>query len=147
MLRHLREEAGQSLPEAPDYEVHEVHACLLCQGERDKEAKRLSFSADKIMATRQHYISCLYDFGFFREKYYPTSENINEDGSLKDVLGTIYKYPCKLCPNSKDKDKFRKGVGYSEYTRHMAREHGGLEDVLRGHAEEKVRALVHKLRK
>ena len=146
-LKTWREEAGRALPEIPSYEVEEVHTCLLCHGEGEggKETRSLSFAPDKIRSTRYHYSSCLFDFGdgVYLEKYKPDPRNLNEDGSLNDLLGKVYKYTCEVCPKSK-KPRQR---GYKEYTTHQANNHGGLEEILMEHKDEKLRQLVSKLRK
>ena len=146
-LKTWREELGQTLPEIPSYEVEEVHTCLLCHGEGEggKETKSLSFAPDKIGSTRYHYSSCLFDFGdgVIQEKYKPNPRNLNEDGSLNDILGRIYKYTCEVCKPSKKPRQ----MGYKEFSTHMANHHGGLEEILMEHKDEKVRQLVSKLRK
>ena len=146
-LKTWREELGQTLPEIPSYEVEEVHTCLLCHGEGEggKETKSLSFAPDKIGSTRYHYSSCLFDFGdgVIQEKYKPNPRNLNEDGSLNDILGRIYKYTCEVCKPSKKPRQ----MGYKEFSTHMANHHGGLEEILSEHKDGKVRQLVSKLRK
>ena len=144
-LKNWREEAGQSLPDIPDYKVEEVHACLLCHGEGEKESRALSFEPDKVQSTRYHYASCLFDNGggAYLEKYPPHRDNLNEDGSLNDLIGKLYKYTCEECSKVK---KVRK-MGYKEFTTHMANDHGGLEEILSEHSDVQVRELVNKLRK
>ena len=145
-----REEAGQALPPVPDYHVEEVHTCLLCHGEGEggKEARALSFAPDKIQSTRYHYSSCLYENGdgvyFKKYKSVNVPDNVESDGiTPKDVLGKVYKFTCERCPTS---SRIRRKMGYKEFVTHQANNHGGLEEVLSEHHDEKVRALLPKMR-
>ena len=144
-LKNWREQAGQTLSENPNYSVEEVHTCLLCHGEGDggKETKALSFASDKIKSTRYHYASCLFDFGdgVYLEKYKPDPENVDADGTINDLLGKKFKYPCEECPGKKPR-----AMGYKEFTTHMAHQHGGLEEILSEHKDERVRQIVKKFR-
>ena len=69
--------------------------------------------------------------------------NINEDGSLNDELGRVYKYNCEYC--SDKKGKRNRDMGYKEYVIHMACHHGGLEVLLSASYDYEVRALAVKL--
>ena len=145
-LKNWRKEAGQTLPKNLNYAVEEVHTCLLCHGEGDggKETKALSFAPEKINSTRYHYASCLFDFGdgVYLEKYKPHPENLDAEGKINDLLGKKFKYTCEDCPSKKSRR-----LSYKEFTTHMATDHGGLEEILMEHKDEKVRQLVDKLRK
>ena len=134
-LKNWREEAGMNLPDIPEYEVEQVHDCLLCNGEGEG-GKALSFKTQdfKIQSTRNHYTKCLFDKGFFHSKYRP---HLDADGKISKSLN----YPCEVCPSKKTRK-----MGYKEYTEHMAKEHGGLEEILSDHKDEKVRQLVDKIR-
>ena len=145
-LKKGREEEGLTIPENPNYEMEEVHTCLLCHGEgrEGKQAKALSFAPDKIRSTRYHYAVCLWDNGgegVYLEKYKPDPENLDEDGKLKDVLGYKFKYNCLDCRGKKPRT-----MGYKEYTVHMAHMHGALEEILSNHNDERVRQIVQKIR-
>ena len=145
-IKNWREEAGETLPAIPDYKVKEVHACLLCHGEGEggRETKTLSFDTpDNVQTTRYHYANCLFDYGggVYLKKYKPHPGNLDEDGKLNDLLGTTWSYYCKVCPSKKSRK-----MGYKEYTSHMAKEHGGLEEILSEHKDEKVRQLLTKFR-
>ena len=52
-------------------------------------------------------------------------------------------HTCEVCKPSK-KPRL---MGYKEFSTHMANHHGGLEEILFEHKDEKVRQLVSKLRK
>ena len=93
--------------------------------------KALSFKTQgfKVQSTRNHYTKCLFDKGF---------PHLDEDGKISKSLN----YPCKVCPSKKSRK-----MGYKEYTSHMAKEHGGLEEILSEHKDEKVRQLLTKFRK
>ena len=142
-LKKGREEAGLTIPENPNYEVEEVHTCLFCHGEGDGGKELLSFAPAKIKSTRYHYASCLFDFGngVYLEKYKPVPENIDADGTINDPFGRKFKYTCDECPSKKPRP-----MGYKEFTTHMAHQHGGLEEILSIHEDEKVRQLVQKIR-
>ena len=125
--------------------MREVHSCLLCHGEGEggREGRGLSFAPDKIHNTRYHYSCCLYNSDVYPDMYKPHPENINEDGSLNDELGRVYKYNCEYC--SDKKGKRNRDMGYKEYVIHMACHHGGLEILLSASYDYEVRALAVKL--
>ena len=71
---------------------------------------------------------------------YVGKQNSNEDGTPRDILGREVKYSCqeKGCT-------LRRKMGYKEFVIHMANDHGGLDEILKNHADEKVQEMAPKL--
>ena len=143
ILKNNREAAGKELQDLPVLRVEEFHTCLVCRGE-DKEGKALSMDRDKINNVRYHYACCLYDTGLYFPRYPPGLQNVLGDGRPDDFLGKVVKYSCeeKGC-KATEKRRF----GYKEFTIHMAKDHGGLEEIMENHEDEEFRNIIMRIKK
>ena len=152
ILRMRREDEGQSLEDIPEISVEEVHTCLLCDGE-DEEGSSLSLQKDKLYRTRFHYSKCLTKQKELRQlvqMYPPEQQNLTDEGLPLDLLGKVFQYNCTVpgCSRTQRRTKRRtqrRKMGYKEYAIHMCCDHGGLEEILAVHEDEKVRNMIPKL--
>ena len=146
ILRMRREDQGQSLQDVPEISVEELHTCLLCDGE-DKEGFCLSLHKDKLYGTRYHYANCLTNqkekLRQLVQMYPPERHNLTQEGLPQDMVGKVFKYNCTVSGCTRTQ---RRKLGYKEFVIHMCCDHGGLEDILAAHEEEKVRKMIPKLK-
>ena len=146
ILRMRREDEGQSLQDIPEISVEELHTCLLCDGE-DKEGFSLSLQKDKLYGTRYHYANCLTNqeekLRQLVQMYPPERHNLTQEGLPQDMVGKVFKYNCTVSGCTRT---HRRKLGYKEFVIHMCCDHGGLEDILAAHEEEKVRKMIPKLK-
>ena len=141
-----REGTGKKLQRIPaDYIVEEVNDCPVCNGE-DSGGKNLRLVSDTLLSNRYHMASCLYEHtpSAYLKKFQDLNppDNINEDGSLKDVMGPKISFKCnksKACPKSR--------MGFKSYVIHQAQIHGvlELEEILKDHPNPDVRQILPKL--
>ena len=120
------------------YSVERVHVCVICNGKKDgkpdKEASSLSFLDLKKL--KQHYSKHFYAEGKIVQHYPLESRNMNEDGSIKDEYGKIYRYECNQMSSTKPgeqcwkRKKKNSSCGYKEIALHTAEEHGLFETIV-----------------
>ena len=148
-----RRREGGLLERVPEVQFEEVHVCLVCNGE-NKEGKNLSFDPNKISSMRYHYASCFYETGVYLleysehlqlDKHEDHQKNMDEDGKPKDVLGTEYKYTCKVkkCSSS---SSTRKAMGLKAYCIHTANEHGVVIQIMLESEREDLRKVGIRLK-
>ena len=148
-----RRREGGLLERVPEVQFEEVHVCLVCNGE-NKEGKNLSFDPNKISSMRYHYASCFYDTGVYLLEYSEHlqldkneehKKNIGDDGQPKDVLGTVYRYTCKVKKCSAS-SRSRKTMGLKEYCIHTASEHGVVIQIMLESEREDLRKVGIRLK-
>ena len=120
------------------YSVERVHVCVICNGRKDgkpdKEASSLSFL--ELKKLKQHYSKHFYAEGKIVQFYPLESRNMNEDGTIKDEYGKIFRYECKFDSSTKPgeqcwkRKKKNSSCGYKEIALHTAEEHGLFEKIV-----------------
>ncbi len=73
-------------------------------------------------------------------------KNIGEDGKPKDVLGTEYRYTCKMKKCSLSSSSRRTAMGLKAYCIHTANEHGVVIQVMLKSEREDLRKVGIRLK-
>ena len=137
----------------PLFAVEVCHVCVICDGKTpdgkiDKDASNLSFSDLKKL--KEHYCRHFYAEGKLFELIPLEERNKNEDGSIKDEFGRIYKYKCDKKSSTKPSEPCwkskKRACGYKELALHNAAEHGVFERVLEIDTRPKVNQLAQQIR-
>ena len=144
-------EAKKVRSERVVYSVERVHVCVICQGKKngkpDKEALNLSFSQPRKL--KEHYSKHFYDEGKIFEFFPVEDRNKNEDGSVKDHFGNMFKYRCdKQNRDNKDEPCWKskkQRCGYKELALHNATDHDLFEEIIANDEREEIQELLDEL--
>ena len=116
----------------PEYLV--TQDCILCNVTEGKKMNTVKMLL--------HYSGCLFERGYFFNIIDPGSDNLNEQGLVRDVFGKVFRYKCNeescpkfmacqdKCRTVKCRTDCKNSMGFKEFCIHTATHHNVLELVL-----------------